>query len=84
MLASFPHPLFSTGRPSSFLKSSYLLLYFQNALFVASWHRISLVSLVDGTLLASHTLPCQPVSPVVEGDFTNDGLTDFVVQCSDR
>ncbi|XP_031555999.1 uncharacterized protein LOC116292784 [Actinia tenebrosa] len=55
----------------------------QKALFIASWHHISLVSLVDGTLLASHTLPCQPVSPVVEGDFTNDGLTDVVVQCSD-
>lgn len=59
-------------------------LILQNALFISSWLHISLVALTDGSLLASHTLPCQPVSPVVQGDFTNDGLTDFVVHCSDR
>ncbi|EDO36693.1 predicted protein [Nematostella vectensis] len=54
----------------------------ESAVLVSGWYHISLVSLVDGTIMASHSLPCQPVAPVVNGDFTNDGLTDVVVQCS--
>ena len=45
---------------------------------------ISLVSLKDGSLLSSHSIPCEPVSPIVHGDFTNDGLMDFVVHCKSR
>ncbi|XP_033124776.1 uncharacterized protein LOC117123065 [Anneissia japonica] len=54
----------------------------QDAAVVAGWDSIAVISLVDGTLLADHSLPCQPTSAVVIGDFDNDGLNDAIVQCT--
>ena len=56
----------------------------QDAVLVTGLRDFSLVSLKDGSLMASHSIPCEPVSPVVHGDFTNDGLMDFIVCCKTR
>ena len=56
----------------------------QDAVLVADRKGLGLISVKDGILLASHSLPCQPLSPVVHGDFSNDGLMDFVVHCRSR
>ena len=61
-----------------------LFVLFQDAVFVTGRSRLVLVSLKDGSLLASHSIPCEPLSPVAHGDFTNDGLMDFVVHCRGR
>ena len=61
-----------------------LFVLFQDAVFVTGRSRLVLVSLKDGSLLASHSIPCEPLSPVAHGDFTNDGLMDFVVHCRAR
>ena len=61
-----------------------LFVLFQDAVLVTGRSRLVLVSLKDGSLLASHSIPCEPLSPVAHGDFTNDGLMDFVVQCRAR
>ncbi|XP_071957958.1 uncharacterized protein [Antedon mediterranea] len=53
----------------------------QDAAIVAGWDAIAVVSLIDGTILAHHSLPCQPTSDVVIGDFDNDGWNDFIVEC---
>ena len=53
-------------------------------MLVTGRSRLVLVSLKDGSLLASHSIPCEPLSPVAHGDFTNDGLMDFVVHCRAR
>ena len=53
-------------------------------MLVTGWKNIALVSLKDGLLLSSHSMPCEPLAPVVHGDFTNDGLMDFVIQCRTR
>lgn len=53
----------------------------KDAVLVTGRSRLVLVSLKDGSLLASHSIPCEPLSPVAHGDFTNDGLMDFVVHC---
>lgn len=53
-------------------------------MLVTGWKNIALVSLKDGLLLSSHSMPCEPLAPVVHGDFTNDGLMDFVIQCETR
>jgi len=56
----------------------------KDAVLVTGLKDISLVSLKDGSLLSSHSIPCEPLSPIVHGDFTNDGLMDFVVHCKTR
>ncbi|PFX31386.1 hypothetical protein AWC38_SpisGene3814 [Stylophora pistillata] len=56
----------------------------QDAVLVIGSKDFTLVSLKDGSLMASHSTPCEPVSPVVHGDFTNDGLMDFIVCCKTR
>lgn len=61
--------------------STSLFVLFQDAVLVTGRSRLVVVSLKDGSLLASHTIPCEPLSPVAHGDFTNDGLMDFVVHC---
>ena len=61
-----------------------LFVLFQDAVLVTGRSRLALVSLKDGSLLASHSIPCEPLSPVAHGDFTNDGLMDFVVHCRAR
>lgn len=53
----------------------------KDAVLVTGLRDFALVSLKDGSLMASHSIPCEPVSPVVHGDFTNDGLMDFIVCC---
>lgn len=53
-------------------------------MLITGWREMALVSLKDGSLMSSHSVPCEPLSPVVHGDFTNDGLMDFVVQCKTR
>lgn len=41
-----------------------------------------LVDLVNGNLLAEHSLPCSPSAPLTVGDFDNDGVNDVIVTCS--
>lgn len=53
----------------------------KDAVLITGLKDISLVSLKDGSLLSSHSIPCEPLSPIVHGDFTNDGLMDFIVHC---
>ena len=53
-------------------------------MLVTGWMHLTLVSLKDGSVMASHSIPCEPLSPVVHGDFSNDGLMDFVVHCKTR
>ena len=48
---------------------------------MSGWSNIAIVDLKQGQLLASHSLPCQPSSPLVVGDFNNDGLNDVIVTC---
>lgn len=53
----------------------------EDAVLVSGWKHLTLVSLKDGNVLASHSLPCVCDSPVTQGDFNNDGLMDFIVHC---
>ena len=53
----------------------------RDALIMSGWSNIAVVDLKQGQMLASHSLPCQPSSPLVIGDFNNDGLNDVVVTC---
>ncbi|KAK3086371.1 hypothetical protein FSP39_017480 [Pinctada imbricata] len=53
----------------------------QDVVVYSGWSEITVVSLVDGTELAEHSLPCQPTAPLVTGDFDNDGLNDIIVTC---
>ena len=53
-------------------------------MLVSGWKHLTLVSLKDGNVLASHSLPCVSDSPVTQGDFNNDGLMDFIVHCERR
>lgn len=53
----------------------------KDAVLVTGWKSLTLVSLKDGAVLAAHSVPCVSVSPATLGDFSNDGLTDFVVRC---
>lgn len=41
-----------------------------------------LLDLVNGNLLAEHSLPCSPSAPLTVGDFDNDGVNDVIVTCS--
>ena len=41
-------------------------------------------SMVDGSLLSDHSLPCVPTQPLVLGDINNDVSDEFLVRCSDR
>ena len=66
------------------LWNTFLSYIFQDAVLVTGLKDISLVSLKDGSLLSSHSIPCEALSPIVHGDFTNDGLMDFVVHCKTR
>ena len=50
-------------------------------MLVSGWDNIAVVDLRDGYVLASHTLPCQPLTKPVLGDFTGDGWTDIVIVC---
>ncbi|XP_063439714.1 uncharacterized protein LOC134721003 isoform X1 [Mytilus trossulus] len=53
----------------------------KDAMVMSGWSNIAIVDLKEGNLLASHSLPCQPSSPLVVGDFDNDGLNDIIVTC---
>lgn len=53
----------------------------KDAMVMSGWSNIAVVDLKHGQLLASHSLPCQPSSPLVIGDFNNDGLNDVIVTC---
>ncbi|CAE1331260.1 unnamed protein product [Acanthosepion pharaonis] len=53
----------------------------KDALILAGWRKLVLLDLKEGTLLASHTLPCHPTAPLVVGDFNNDGWNDFILTC---
>jgi len=50
-------------------------------LLSVGWDSVSVVSLADGTILAEHDLPCQPITPSIIGDYTNDGLNDVIIAC---
>lgn len=45
---------------------------------------ITVVSLVDGSILATHSFPCLSTQPLTSGDINNDGTEEFLVRCEDR
>ena len=45
---------------------------------------LMVISLVDGSLLSAHSLPCVPTQPLVLGDINNDVSDEFLVRCNDR
>jgi hypothetical protein len=47
-------------------------------------HELMVISLVDGSVLSTHSLPCVPTQPLVLGDINNDISDEFLVRCSDR
>ncbi len=47
-------------------------------------HELMVISLVDGSILSTHSLPCVPTQPLVLGDINNDISDEFLVRCSDR
>ena len=53
----------------------------QDVAAIAGWNTVSLVDLVDGTLLAEHSIPSVPTQPLAYGDFDNDGINDIIVTC---
>ncbi|XP_076449681.1 uncharacterized protein LOC143286041 [Babylonia areolata] len=48
---------------------------------VVGWNSVALVDLVDGTLLAEHSIPSVPTQPLAYGDFDNDGVNDIILTC---
>lgn len=48
---------------------------------VVGWNSLALVDLVDGTLLAEHSIPSPPTGPLAYGDFDNDGINDVILVC---
>ena len=66
------------------MKIIHNFFFFEDAVLVTGWKSLTLVSLKDGAVLAAHSVPCVSVSPATLGDFSNDGLTDFVVRCEKR
>ena len=42
-----------------------------------------MVSGEDGAIAAAALLPCQPISPPVITDFTNDGWNDVIITCAE-
>ena len=58
-----------------------VVCFFQDAIAVAGYNGISLVSLLDGQILAEHSIPAPPTGPLVTGDFNNDGITDIILTC---
>ncbi|KAH9509481.1 hypothetical protein Btru_045998 [Bulinus truncatus] len=51
------------------------------AVAVSGWSTLSVVDLIEGTLLAQHSIPAPPTAPLVYGDFDNDGLMDIILTC---
>ena len=47
-------------------------------------HELIVISLVDGSILSTHSLPCVPTQPLVLGDINNDVSDEFLVRCNDR
>lgn len=54
----------------------------QNVAALSGFSEFVLVDLVNGNLLAEHSLPCSPSAPLTVGDFDNDGVNDVIVTCS--
>lgn len=54
----------------------------QNVAALTGFSEFVLVDLVNGNLLAEHSLPCSPSAPLTVGDFDNDGINDVIVTCS--
>lgn len=51
------------------------------AVAVSGWNTLSIVDLVEGTLLAQHSIPAPSTGPLVYGDFDNDGIMDIILTC---
>ena len=59
-------------------------LIIQTHILIAGLSKVSLLSVSDGSAAAEVTLLCPPVDQPVLGDFTGDGVTDFMLICADR
>ncbi len=55
----------------------------QDHVLVSGWQWMVLVRGDDGSTAASLRHACQPVAPPVVADFTNDGLNDIIITCSE-
>ncbi|CAG5124890.1 unnamed protein product [Candidula unifasciata] len=51
------------------------------AVAVSGWNTLAVVDLVEGTVLAQHSIPAPSTGPLVYGDFDNDGLMDIILTC---
>lgn len=56
----------------------------EDAVVILGPRDIIVVSLVDGSILSTHSLPCLPAQPLVSGDINNDGTDELLVRCEDR
>ena len=57
------------------------ILNIQVACALSGWDSVTLVDLVEGNILAHHSIPAPPTGPLVYGDFDNDGLMDIILTC---
>lgn len=53
----------------------------KNVAAVVGWQSLALVDLVDGSLLAQHSIPSPPTQSLAYGDFDNDGTNDVILIC---
>jgi hypothetical protein len=53
----------------------------QDVAAVVGWYSLALVDLVEGAVMAEHTIPAIPTQPLVYGDFDNDGINDVILIC---
>ncbi|XP_041375556.1 uncharacterized protein LOC121388325 isoform X2 [Gigantopelta aegis] len=53
----------------------------KDTMVIAGYNAVSVVSLLDGQILAEHSIPTPPTGPLVTGDFNNDGITDVILTC---
>ena len=53
-------------------------------MLLVGWSKVTILNTVDGTTAASFQLPCHPVMGAAVADFTDDGVNDIIVVCSNR
>ncbi|XP_046842651.1 uncharacterized protein LOC124436731 isoform X2 [Xenia sp. Carnegie-2017] len=55
----------------------------KDGLIILGSRELLVVSLLDGDVLSTHSIPCVPTLPLLLGDINNDVNDEFLVRCSD-